>query len=265
MRIKNIASGSSGNATYIGTETTHILVDCGIPKKRIIEGLEEAELSLSDIDAVLVTHEHWDHISGLGVLERSRHIPLFTTKGTFDGISRTKNAGEFDRSVFTPVGAGEEFSIGDIRVKALGTFHDAAEPVCYKFSSGGKTAAIVTDLGDYDEALVKELAGLDGILLEANHDVRMLQAGRYPYSLKQRILGRYGHLSNESSGRLLNRILHDEMKYILLGHVSHENNTRELARLAVETEIEMADNPYRKGDFEIKVASRSQTSLLAEF
>ncbi len=265
MRMMNIASGSSGNATYIGTGNTHILVDAGISRKRIADGLKKADISLNDLDAILITHEHIDHIGCLGVVERTRQIPVYATAGTIRGIRECKKCGEFDTGVLNKVRPGEEFSVGDITVKPLGIWHDAYEPVAYRFESGGRRAAVVTDLGDYDDALVNELEGLDGLMLEANHDVRMLEAGPYPYPLKQRILGKYGHLSNENSGQLLVRLLHDKIKYLLLGHVSFENNTRDLAKLAVENEIEFSDNIYKKGDFEINVASRSEISRLAEF
>lgn len=264
MRIKNIASGSSGNATYIGTENTHILIDAGISRKRIVEGLAEEDISLNDLDAILITHEHIDHISSLGVLERSAQIPVYATAGTLAGIKRTRSLGEYDRDVFREIVPDGRFVIGDISIDPLHINHDAADPVCYRVESAGRSFALVTDLGEYDDYLVSRLKGLDGILLEANHDVRMLEVGPYPYPLKQRILGKYGHLSNESSGRLLAQVLHDNIKYIMLGHLSRENNTREIAQMSVEAEIDTADNIYRAGDFEIRVAFRDRPSGLAE-
>lgn len=264
MRIKNIASGSSGNATYIGSDDTHILIDCGISRKRINEGLNEIGLTVKDLDAILITHEHIDHIATVGVLERTAPIPLYATAGTMAGINATKSCGDFDRSVFRNVKADREFDIGDIHIRPLTIWHDANEPVCYRFESGGKSLAVVTDLGDYDEYLVDNLQGLDGVLIEANHDEHMLEVGPYPYPVKQRILSRYGHLSNERSGQLLSELLHDHMQYIMLGHISRENNTKDLARLTVVTEIEAADNIYRGSDFDIMVARRHHTSLMAE-
>ena len=264
MRIKSIASGSSGNAAYIGTDNTHILVDCGISRKRITEGLKEAGLSLEDIDAILITHEHADHIASVGVIERTRKIPLYATRGTFEGICAAKGCGDFEKGVFNAIGAGQSFSIGDITIRALPVLHDAAEPVCFRFDANGKSAAIVTDLGDFDETLVAGLQGLNGIIIEANHDIRMLEAGRYPYPVKQRILGRYGHLSNERGGQLLNLLLNDGLSSVTLGHISTENNTRELARLAVAGEIDRADNPYRSSDWEIMTASQNHSLELTE-
>ena len=143
--------------------------------------------------------------------------------------------------------------------------HDAAQPVAYRFSYGKKKAAVCTDLGTYNDYTVECLKGMDVILLEANHDVNMLQVGSYPYYLKQRILGNRGHLSNENSGRLLSRVLHDDLKKVVLGHLSKENNLPELAYEAVRLEINMADNPYKAGDFPIQVASRSDVSEMITF
>ena len=143
--------------------------------------------------------------------------------------------------------------------------HDAAEPVAYRFSCGEKHAAVATDMGVYTDYIVEHLQGLDVLLLEANHDIRMLQAGPYPYPLKQRIMGECGHLSNESAGQLLCRILNDHMKRIYLGHLSKENNYAELAYETVKLEIELGPVTYKPGDFDIQVAKRDCCSELCEW
>ena len=260
MKVKNIASGSSGNVTLVESNNINILIDCGISCKKINEGLKEEGLSLSNIDGILITHEHTDHINGLGVIERKYHIPVYATGGTIRGIRAASALGEFDTGLLNEISAGRRFTLGDMDIEAYNTYHDANEPVCYRVEAGRSSFAVVTDLGQYEEGLVDFLGGLDGILLEANHDIRMLEVGPYPYHLKQRILGKFGHLSNESSGRLLAQLLHDNIKYIMLGHLSRENNTRELAKLAVETEIALADNIYKPGDFDILVAHRDRPS-----
>lgn len=140
--------------------------------------------------------------------------------------------------------------------------HDAADPVAYLVSDGRHRVGIVTDLGYYDADIVSHMEGLDALLLEANHDIHMLQVGAYPYPLKQRILGERGHLSNETSGQLLGQILHDGMQHILLGHLSKENNYDELAYETVRLEISLGDNPYRGNDFPIEVAKRNRPSSL---
>ena len=264
MRFKNLASGSSGNSTYIGSEKTHLLIDCGISKKRITEGLNAAQLSLGDIDAILLTHEHTDHILSLGVLERAFEIPVYATKGTIDGLLACGKASGTDADLFHVIKANTPFDIGDMTVKPFEISHDANEPVCFRIENGQKSAGIITDLGFYNEYLVANFKGLDIIMAEANHDIRMLETGRYPYYLKQRIAGKKGHLSNEESGHFISEILHDDLKEIILGHLSRENNYPGLARLSVETEIDAAENKYKRTDFKIEVAKADTPLELLE-
>lgn len=264
MRMCSIASGSSGNCIYIGTDATHLLVDAGISCKRTVEGLNQLGLSGRDIDGILITHEHSDHIGGLGVLCRKFGIPIYATEGTITAIKKVSNLGAIDDSLFRVVRADEKFILKDITVNPMKISHDAAQPVAYRFQYGSRRMAVATDLGMYDEYTVECLRGMDALLLEANHDINMLQVGPYPYALKQRILGKKGHLSNELSGRLLSRLLHDNLKTVFLGHLSKENNMEELAYETVRLEISMADNPYKPDDFPIFVASRSEMSRLVE-
>lgn len=260
MRMCSIASGSSGNCIYVGSDATHLLIDAGISGKRTEEGLKELGLSGRDLDGILITHEHSDHISGLKVLARKYEIPLYATRGTIDAIRKMKNAGDIDPELWVEVREDQRFTLKDLTINPLRISHDAAQPVAYRISYGSRRVAVCTDLGEYNDYTVECLKGLDAILLEANHDVNMLQVGPYPYPLKQRILGKRGHLSNENSGRLLCRILHDGLKYISLGHLSQENNLPELAYEAVRMEITLGDNPYSAEDFQIQVARRSEIS-----
>ena len=220
MRMCSIASGSSGNCIYIGTDATHLLVDAGISCKRTVEGLNQLGLTGKDIDGILITHEHSDHIGGLGVLCRKFGIPIYATEGTITAIKKVSNLGAIDDSLFRAVRADEKFILKDIMVNPMKISHDAAQPVAYRFQYGSRRMAVATDLGMYDEYTVECLRGMDALLLEANHDINMLQVGPYPYALKQRILGKKGHLSNELSGRLLSRLLHDNLKTVFLGHLS---------------------------------------------
>lgn len=260
MRLKSIASGSSGNAIYVGSDTTHLLVDVGISGKRIESGLNELELTGRDIDGILITHEHSDHIGGLGVISRKYEIPIYATEGTINGIMSCSSVGKIDTDLFNVIKRDEKFTIKDIEINPLRVSHDANEPVAYKFRNEKKNAAIITDLGYYDDYLVQNLKELDALFIEANHDIRMLQLGRYPYQLKQRILGNRGHLSNETSGRFLSELIHDNMKHIILSHLSHENNMPELAFEAVRLEVTMSENEYRGDDFDIAVARRDECS-----
>ncbi|MCI8528212.1 MAG: MBL fold metallo-hydrolase [Lachnospiraceae bacterium] len=258
MRLCSIASGSSGNCIYVGSEATHLLVDVGISGKKTENGLKELGLSGKDIDGILITHEHSDHIQGLGVMARKYEIPIYATAGTIKAMKNCDGLGAVEESLFHEVKEDMKFTLKDLTVNPMRISHDAAQPVGYRIVYGRKKVAICTDLGVYNEYTVECLKGMDALLLEANHDVNMLQVGPYPYKLKQRILGERGHLSNENTGRLLCRILHDNLRTILLGHLSKENNLPELAYESVRMEINMGDTPYKAGDFDIRVAKRSE-------
>ena len=256
MELVSIASGSSGNCIYIGSDNTHLLIDVGISGKRIEEGLRELEINGNDIDGILITHEHVDHIGGLGVVSRKYNIPIYGTRDTLEAIKAYDKLGKVEADLFHPIAPDVDWTVKDLSIRAFRTSHDAADPVAYTVSAEGRKCAVATDMGNYTDYTVDNLKKCNAILLEANHDVRMLQVGPYPYHLKQRILSDDGHLSNELSGRLLSSILHDDMEHILLGHLSKENNMPELAYETVRLEIDMADNKYRAGDFRIAVAKR---------
>ncbi len=168
--------------------------------------------------------------------------------------------GAVDEALFQVVEPDRKYSVKDMVVMPIRISHDAAEPVAYKISHGKQKGAVVTDLGVYDDYIVEHLRDMDILFLEANHDVNMLEVGPYPYPLKRRIMGARGHLSNETSGKLLCRILHDNLKAIVLSHLSKENNLPELAYETVRTEVTMSELPYKGGDFPLYVAKRSELS-----
>ena len=265
MKLCSIASGSSGNCIFAGSDTASLIIDAGISGKRIEEGLNEIGYTSREMGGILITHEHSDHISGLGVLARRYGIPIYATKGTREGILKCKSVGEIPEGLFREIEPERDFTIGDITVSPVSISHDALQPTAFILHQNKKSMAVITDLGKYDNYLVERLQRLDVLLLEANHDVHMLQAGRYPYYLKQRILGDRGHLSNELSGQLLGELLHDNFKTVILGHLSKENNYERLAYETVRLEIDMADNPYRAKDFPIHVAKRDTVSDIIEF
>ena len=265
MRMMSIASGSSGNCTFVEQNDTVILVDAGISLKRIEEGLNAAERTGRDISGILITHEHNDHIKGLGVLLRKYDIPVYTTEGTIKGISACRNMGKYDGSLFREVGKNDIISIGDIEVRFHPISHDAREPVCFSFHAGSSKAVVATDIGCYDDNLSQFLMNSDCMLIEANHDVHMLEVGPYPYELKRRILGEFGHLSNDSSGKLIKSLLNDHIRGLMLGHLSKENNFEELAYETVKQEI--SDNPFTDDvrDFGLTVAKRDTFGDIFEF
>lgn len=261
MNLCSIASGSSGNCIYVGSERASVLVDVGISGKRVEAGLNSIDRTTKEMDGILITHEHSDHIKGLGVLARKYGLPIYATAGTIEAIERM-DLGKMPEGLFREIRPDEPFYIGDMQILPFTISHDAAQPVGFRLECGQKAVGIATDLGQYSEYTVARLQKLNALLLEANHDVRMLQVGSYPYHLKRRILSERGHLSNENAGRLLCRLLHDDLKAVFLGHLSKENNYDKLAYETVCGEVDSGDNPYKSRDFYIQVASRERVSPL---
>lgn len=262
MRFTSIASGSSGNCTYVGTEHSHILIDAGVTAKQIETGLNELELSLKDLNAIFITHEHGDHIKALGVISRKYEIPIYASLETLREIMLTKSLGAVRKECLKPILPDTELCLGDLRIRPFSIDHDAVNPLAYRIETEKESVAVATDLGHFDAYTEAQLSGLDALLLEANHDLDMLAKGPYPMQLKRRILSDHGHLSNENSGRLISRILHDGMKHIFLGHLSQENNEPELAFRTVCEQIDQAECPYCAKDFRITVACRDRLSEL---
>ncbi len=262
MELCSIASGSSGNCIYVGNDDTHLMIDAGISGRRIEEGLNQIGLKTSDMSGILVTHEHTDHIGGLGVVARKYGIPIYATGGTIDAIKRSPGTGQISDYLFHEVKPDKRFKVGGMEINPIKVSHDAAEPVAYRFFENGRSAAVMTDLGKFDDYIVDSLKDCNAILLEANHDVNMLQVGPYPYMLKQRILGDKGHLSNDSCGRLLVKLLNDGLEHIILGHLSKENNLAELAFETVRMEITLSSTEYKFSDFPVTVAKRSERTEL---
>ena len=262
MKLCSIASGSSGNCIYVGSEHTNILIDAGISKKKIEEGLDKIGVSGEDLDGILITHEHSDHIQGLGVFSRKYKVPIYATKGTIAGIENYKSLGKMPEGLFYPIQSDEEFVLRDLTIKPFSVSHDAIEPTGYRIGKDKKSIAIATDLGNYDKYIVENLKDVNALVLEANHDVHMVEVGPYPYPLKRRVLGEQGHLSNELSGRLLCDILHDDLQCVMLGHLSKENNYESLAYETVKLEVTLGDNKYNGDDVHIIVAKRDTVSEL---
>ena len=256
MELASIASGSSGNCIYIGNQSSHFLVDAGISRKRIVEGLAEMEIKPENIDGIFVTHEHVDHISGLGVFLRKYPVTVYATAKTIDRILQTKSLGSMNPDLFTSVTPDQPFTIDGVKVEASSILHDAADPVCYTFQDENSKVGIATDFGTYDDYLVEKMQGCESLLVEANHDLNMLMVGPYPYPLKRRIMGNTGHLSNERAGQFLSRVIGKNCRNVFLGHLSKENNYGELAYETVKVELLAHNIDMEKENFTMRVADR---------
>lgn len=263
MKVCSIASGSSGNCIYVGNDKNHILIDAGVSRKRIVEGLKGIGVAPEELDGIFVTHEHIDHIQGINMMVKMFGTPVFATGGTLDGICMKDKKGVVSHDKLFQVYADESVCIGDLKVTPFHMSHDAVDPVCYTVECNGHKLGMATDLGVYDDYTVEHLSGSDVLLLEANHDISMLEAGKYPYQLKCRILGERGHLSNEASGQLLCQLFHKKLKHVFLAHLSKENNYPQLAYEAVKCQIweEMGLN---KLPFELMVAKREEPTAMVK-
>ena len=254
----SLVSGSSGNAALISHGGTTLLADCGMSGKRLEEALSQLDMSCRDIDALLLTHEHTDHTTGAGVISRRYDLPVFATAGTHKNADIGKIA-EKNIRLITP---GRDFEIGNIGVRAFRVSHDAAEPVGFNFFLGAKKISIATDSGEITEEIYECISGSEEIILESNHDPDLLMVGSYPLELKRRILGKRGHLSNTEAAKTCVRLLRDGTKKILLGHLSLENNTPDIAYRTAENEISQCGAKIGR-DVYLSVAKRYSITALA--
>lgn len=236
LKLCPLRSSSKGNATIVFTKNTKILVDCGISAKALEECLSYSNTPAKSLDGIVVTHEHTDHIKGVGVVSRRFDIPIFANKETWEGME--KQIGKIsprNRRVFE---VGNDFLINDITICSFSIPHDAANPVGYTFFAYGEKVAVATDMGIITKEISHALFGSHTALIEANYDTNMLEVGPYPYELKRRIKGDWGHLCNEDCGCLAQFLAENGTSKIFLGHLSEENNFPLLALKTVETSLE---------------------------
>ncbi|QBO37472.1 MBL fold metallo-hydrolase [Periweissella cryptocerci] len=239
MKVSVLASGSSGNVTYIETPKHRVLVDAGLSGKKVESLMHDIGRTLKDVDALFVTHEHSDHIKGVGVLARKYGMPVYANTDTWDAIGTKIGVIPAEQKMdFEP---GKVLTLDDLDVESFPVSHDAANPQFYQFHHNSKAFAIVTDTGYLSDRLHGTLQNADAYLIEANHDVEMLRMGGYAWSLKQRILSDKGHLSNEDGALAAIDLLGNKTKQIYLGHLSKENNQKVLAHVTVEQIMQNRD------------------------
>ncbi|MDR1913900.1 MAG: MBL fold metallo-hydrolase [Clostridiales bacterium] len=236
-----LLSGSSGNCTYVGYNDTHILVDAGSSGKQIEFGLRDIDVDPRDLSAIFVTHEHSDHISGIGIMSRRYNLPIYASPFTWRYLKRHMTAGKIHEDLTRVVEPGIKFHVGDISALPFQIPHDASQPVGYSIFADDHKLTIATDIGHITDCVKDNLARSEVVLLESNHDLDMLINGRYPKILKDRILSDHGHLSNASAGKLLAMVYSPCLRYVYLGHLSEENNRPLIALDTVGSILEAAN------------------------
>jgi len=223
-----LGSGSRGNATFIKTERIRLLIDAGMSRKEIAQRLESIGEDPDGVDAVLITHEHGDHSCGLKMLLKDLPVEAFLTWGTISAIHAEQY--ELGDSKIVPIQPDVPFQIGDVEIFPFRVPHDAAEPVAFSVTCGGVKITQLTDVGYLPDHVAERLRGSHVLILESNHDLEMLRVGPYPWNLKQRLMGRYGHLSNTAVSRFIREQYDGMAEHVLLAHLSERNNHPEIAK-----------------------------------
>lgn len=244
-----LSSGSTGNATIVRNKDATILIDAGLSARRIGELLEERDLTGEQIHGILITHEHSDHIKGLGAVARKYELPIYANEKTWGAMERS--IGKLSPEQKQVMQTGDHLTFGSMRIESFGISHDAAEPVGYFFTDGQEKLSLATDLGYVSDKVMQSIAGSDVLVLEANHDIEMLRMGRYPWNTKRRILSDIGHLSNDAAGEALSELLTGKTKRTYLAHLSRDHNMMELAKLTVRDAMESRGCFYKDHEFRL--------------
>ncbi len=238
IRFSILSSGSTGNAMIIENDRVKLLVDAGLSAKKMHQLMSERQSSCDDVDGIFITHEHGDHIKGLGAFARKYQLPIYANAKTW--IELDKQVGSLDKDQRKILNTGESIDFHTLRVESYPISHDAVEPVGYCFYSGEQKLSLVTDLGYVSSKVKEKVADSDVLILESNYDMELLRMGRYPWNIKRRILGDTGHLSNQAAGEALCELLSSKTKRVYLAHLSRDHNMLDLAKLTVNSILEEA-------------------------
>jgi phosphoribosyl 1,2-cyclic phosphodiesterase len=229
VRACVLGSGSKGNCTLLATEKTRLLIDAGLSCRETYARLAAIGEPADGLDAVVISHEHTDHISGLRTLALDSRLPIYISRPTYDAVSWDRKLERFEHFA-----ASEKFTIGDIEVTPFPIPHDAVDPVAFRFDAQGIRISLVTDLGHVSEVVKQRVKGSHCLILESNHDLEMLKIGPYPWYVKQRVMSRHGHLSNNATAAFLAEDFDGTAQVLVLAHLSETNNHPEIARLSAE-------------------------------
>jgi phosphoribosyl 1,2-cyclic phosphodiesterase len=229
VRVCVLGSGSKGNSTLVATEKTRLLVDAGLNRRETFARLTAVGEGIDGFDAILISHEHSDHVTGLRLLALDWKAPIYITRSTHAVISWDPKLCAFEL-----ITAGEKFAVGDIEVTPFSIPHDATDPVAFTFEAEGVKIGVVTDLGYVHEVVKQRVKGCHCLVFESNHDLDMLKVGPYPWHIKQRVMSRHGHLSNMATADFLTDDYDGAAQVLVLAHLSETNNHPEIARLTAE-------------------------------
>lgn len=231
LRFSVLASGSTGNALYVETNQHAFLVDAGLSGKQIELLCQKIDRNLDKLSGILVTHEHSDHIKGIGVLARRYQLPVYANEKTWKAMEGSIGNIPLEQKFTFDMETVQSF--GGLDIESFGVSHDAVEPMFYVFHHSGKKLAIITDTGYVSDRMKGTIRNADAFVFESNHDIEMLRMGRYPWNTKQRILSDVGHVSNEDAALAMSEVIGEQTKRIYLAHLSKDNNMKELARMSV--------------------------------
>lgn len=252
LKFCSLYSGSTGNSLFVESDNSKLLIDSGVSAKKIEDGLNAIGVNITDIDAILVTHEHSDHVQSLGTVSKKFNIPVYANRETWDAMPNQKD--KIDANNIKYYNANENFEVGDFVIHPFSIPHDAANPCGFNFFCNNKKFSIATDLGHMTSNIMDCLEGSSFLCLEANYDPEVLKCSKYPYILKTRIAGPNGHLSNNLAGKTIAHLINCGLENVILGHLSKENNFPELALSTVLEEL--AINNYNSDSVGLSVASR---------
>lgn len=261
LHFSVLASGSTGNAFYVEADGQSFLVDAGLSGKQMESLFSSIDRDIKNLSGILVTHEHSDHIKGVGILARKYQLPIYANEKTWQAMDGLIGKVDTEQKFIFEMETVKSFN--GLSIESFGVSHDAAEPMFYVFHYQGKKIVLITDTGYVSDRMKGIIKDADAYVFESNHDVQMLRMGRYPWSIKRRILGDFGHVSNEDAALAMCDVIGDRTKRIYLAHLSQDNNMKDLAKMSVTQTLKMKDMPVGE-QFELLDTDPKTPTILTE-